>query len=307
MVITETNNYDDAPHGLCSFERCPPPSFRQPGGSIEWVIEAIMILAGHESPRTDERMLHVSTKNVLVSRLVFPVLPAGLDVGPLRDEPFFGDDLGADLIGARSRTIQPDSALSERLGLQLFSPNKTWECYAKVLSLSYGCVVEAEVCISQSERFKPNKTVQLYVPLGAMVSQNTPTFDTCLVLRPLGPTYRNQRFGMIRKNKLVIVWRARFTLHRLVSTRGGKENKPHLSSVLVREYDLGLDRHILVNLPNGALSPNSKVDLVHVTLPFDLQTDGTQTKDIARPMVPLSNLVPSFRTPNIQLEVSWLL
>ncbi|KAG8750268.1 hypothetical protein FRC11_010576, partial [Ceratobasidium sp. 423] len=74
MVITETNNFDE--------------------GSVEWVAEAIMTLANGEPPRIDERMLHVSTSNTAITRLVFPVLPAGLDVGALRDEPFFGDDLG---------------------------------------------------------------------------------------------------------------------------------------------------------------------------------------------------------------------
>jgi hypothetical protein len=104
-----------------------------------------MTLASGESPRIDERMLHLPTKDVVITRLVFPVLPARSDVTLLRDEPFFGDDLGADLLGARFRTIHTNSTLSERLGPRLSSLTKTWECYTKVFNLSLGSPVESEV------------------------------------------------------------------------------------------------------------------------------------------------------------------
>lgn len=141
MNVTETNNHN----GLCSFERCPPPSFRsESDASVEWVVEGIMTLAGAdgESPRIDERMTCVSTKDVVVSRLVFPVLPARLDVGSLRDEPFFGEDLAADLLGARFRSVQPN--LSPDIKLSGFT-EAIWECYTKVLNVGHGHSVESEV------------------------------------------------------------------------------------------------------------------------------------------------------------------
>jgi hypothetical protein len=141
MAITETNNLDGAPRGLCSYERCPPPSFREPEGSVEWVVEAIMTLADGEFPRIDERMLHVSTRNVAITRLVFPVLPAGSDVGPLRNEPFFGEDLGVDVLGTIPRAVQYNDTAIELSSLT----ELPWDCYSKLLKLNRGCSIESQV------------------------------------------------------------------------------------------------------------------------------------------------------------------
>ncbi|CAE6502521.1 unnamed protein product [Rhizoctonia solani] len=285
MVITETNSFDGAPRGLCSFERCPPPSFRESEASVEWIAEAIMTLTSGEPPRIDERLLHVSTNNAAITRLVFPVLPAGLDVGALRDEPFFGDDLGADLLEAHSRAVQPDYAFTE--GVELSNLAKLpWECYSRVLKLSHGHLVKSQV----------------YIPPGATVSQDATLFTMRLSLNLQDAAGRNQLFGKFRKSRPVIAKRLRIRLQRSISTRGGQEIKPHTSVILVRECHLDPDAPASRVEPRDAFFSDSGVDLLNMTVPFDLQTDGRYSKETAQPMMPVSALVPSFRTPNIQLE-----
>ncbi|CAE6468065.1 unnamed protein product [Rhizoctonia solani] len=285
MVITETNNFDGAPRGLCSFERCPPPSFRESEGSVEWVAEAIMTLTGGGFPRIDERMLHVSTSNVAITRLVFPVLPVGLDVGALRDEPFFGDDLGVDLLGSLSRAVRSDYAFTE--GTELSNLAKfPWDCYSRVLNLSHGHLVESQV----------------YIPSGAIISQDSASFTMWLSLKLRDTPSRNQLFGKFRKSRPVVAKRLRIRLQRSLSTRGGQEIKPRISIVLAREFHLDLDGPESRVESRGALPSESGVDLLNITVPFDLQTDGRFSKETTQPMMPVSALVPSFRTPNIQLE-----
>ncbi|CAE6424744.1 unnamed protein product [Rhizoctonia solani] len=285
MVITETNNFEGAPRGLCSFERCPPPSFRESEGSVEWVAEAIMTLASGGSPRTDERMLHVSTNNAAITRLVFPVLPAGLDVGVLRDEPFFGDDLGVDPLGALSRAVRSDYTLTE--GIELSDLAKLpWDCYSRAFNLSHGHLVESRI----------------YVPSGAIISLGTASFTMKLSLKLQDTPGRNHLFGKFRKSKPLVAKRLRIKLQRSISTRGGQEIKPHTSVILVRESYLDLDEPESRVEFSDALSSDGGVDLLNITAHFDLQTDGRYSKETAQPMMPVSALVPSFRTPNIQLE-----
>jgi hypothetical protein len=138
-----------------------------------------------------------------------------------------------------------------------------------------------------------------------MVPQDAATFSVHLALRSLHTPSRSQIFGLLRKNRPIIARRARFSLHRSIYTRGGHEIKPHTSSVLVRQNDTDID---IGEMPNGveprddATTPSG--GLVNIMLSFDLQTDGSQLGGIAQPMIPVSTLTPSFRTPNIQLEVS---
>ncbi|KAH7337737.1 hypothetical protein B0J17DRAFT_435910 [Rhizoctonia solani] len=285
MAITETNNFEGAPRGLCSFERCPPPSFRESEGSVEWVAEAIMTLAGGESVRTDERMLHVSTNNVAITRVVFPVLPAGLDVGALRDEPFFGDDLGADPLGALSRTVRSDYTLTE--GIELSNLAKLpWDCYSRVFNLSHGHLVESRV----------------HVPSGASVSLGSASFTIQLSLKLQHTPNRSQLFGKFRKSRPLVTRRLRIRLERSISTRGGQEIKPRTSVILVRESYMDLDETESHVESRDTWSSDNGIDLLNTTVPFDLQTDGRYSKETAQPMMPVSALVPSFRTPNIQLE-----
>lgn len=105
-----------------------------------------MTLSTGLSPQIDERMLNVSVEDCVVSRLVFPVLPARPDVIPLRDEPFFGDDLGADLLGARFRAYDPNEGEDGLKGKLTTMGQAAWESYAKVLSLNHGHLVKSEVC-----------------------------------------------------------------------------------------------------------------------------------------------------------------
>ncbi|KAF8752053.1 hypothetical protein RHS01_07797 [Rhizoctonia solani] len=280
-VITETNNLDGAPRGLCSYERCPPPSFREPEGSIEWVVEAIMTLASGELSRIDERMLHVSTSNVAITRLVFPVLPEGSDMGLLRNEPFFGEDLGVDVLGTVPRTAQGDDTAIELSNLTKLS----WDCYSNLLKLNHGYSVESQVC----------------VPSGAVVHQNDAFFTIRISLMLRDTPTRNQLFGKLRKIRPIIAKRLRIRLQRSISTRGGQEIKPHTSVILVRECHLDLDGPECPVEPKSTFT-NKDADLLNVAVPFDLQTDGRYLRETAGPMIPVSALIPSFRTPNIQLE-----
>ncbi|CAE6433555.1 unnamed protein product [Rhizoctonia solani] len=285
MAITETNNFDGAPRGLCSFERCPPPSFREPEGSVEWVAEAIMILASGGSPVVDERMLHVSTSDTAITRLVFPVLPMGLDVGALRDEPFFGDDLGVDLPGSLSRPVRFDYAFTE--GIELSNLAKPpLDCYSRVWNLSPNHLVESEI----------------HVPSGAVIHQHSAFLTMRLLLRLQNAPNPNQLLRTFRKSRPIVAKRLRIRLQRSTSTRGGQEIKPHTSVVLVRESYLDLHQAGSRVESREALSSESGVNIFNITVPFDLQNDGRCSKETAQPMMPVSALVPSFRTPNIQLE-----
>ncbi|CAE7201560.1 unnamed protein product [Rhizoctonia solani] len=283
MVITETNNCDGAPRGLCSFERCPPPSFRASEGSVEWVAEAIMTLATGGSPQFDEKMLHVSTSNIAITRLVFPVLPTGLDTGALQDEPFFGDDLGADLLGPLSQAAR--SGYAEGIELSNLA-NLPLDCYSRVLTLGHNYLVESQV----------------YIPSRAIIYRDSAFLTMRLSLKLQDTPNRSQLFGKFRKSRPIFAKRLRVRLQRSISTRGGREIKPHTSVVLVRECHLDLEEPESCVKSKGTLPSDSGVDLLDITVPFDLQTDGRYSKETAQPMMPVSALVPSFRTPNLQLE-----
>lgn len=102
-----------------------------------------MTLSSGALPHVDERMLNVGVGECVVSRLVFPVLPARADVLCLRDEPFFGDDLAANLSGARFCAYVPD--VEDGSGSRV-TGKAAWDSYTKMLSVSHGHLVRSEVC-----------------------------------------------------------------------------------------------------------------------------------------------------------------
>jgi hypothetical protein len=110
------------------------------------------------------------------------------------------------------------------------------------------------------------------------------------------------------KSKTVCVHRALVCLFRTTSTRGGKEIKPHNTSILLRRSEHHLDEHSLstsTDKPGLPIPSDEHADALELDLTFDLQSEvemnlfsGTQAA------MPVKHLTPSFRTPNIQHEVN---
>ncbi|KAG9086424.1 hypothetical protein FS749_003657 [Ceratobasidium sp. UAMH 11750] len=146
MNITEYSKLEHAPRDLCIFERCPPPTFRDSrDGSVQWVIEAALTLEPGSLLVEDEAMLKQSTDKEIVTRLVFPVLPALEDVGVLRDEPFFGDNRDLDQFGSRRLTeVEQESGKKVAMG-RAHARGGKWETRVRDIHLSNGKFVASEV------------------------------------------------------------------------------------------------------------------------------------------------------------------
>lgn len=63
--------------------------------------------------------------------------------------------------------------------------------------------------------------------------------------------------------------------------------------------DVGQDGKPSIGVPS-----NESRDPLKIKLQFSLQAEEKQSTNTSQPMIPIKALVPSFRTPNIQLEVS---
>jgi hypothetical protein len=101
MRVTKWNEYRNAPRDLCHVERSPPPSFPDSSvASVQWIVEAVLHLEGSEKVEVDERMFKLPNPSTIVTRLVFPFLPADHDAQDLSLVPFYGKDLRIDSFGA---------------------------------------------------------------------------------------------------------------------------------------------------------------------------------------------------------------
>ncbi|KAH7338822.1 hypothetical protein B0J17DRAFT_392187 [Rhizoctonia solani] len=282
MIVTEFNQHSGAPRNLCPIKRCPPPTLRDsPYGSIQWVIEAVMDLVPNAEREKDEMMLFQPTGQQVLTRLVFPVMPAPEDITPLRNDPFFGDDMDNQMFG--SRRLSNEEVESGKKAI--VARGGKWEGYVK------------EIAVLE----KHNVWSEVYVNSGAQLSTNASVFPLILSLKHTGSRASSlPSFLRSSKQKTLYLVRAAVVFRSKISTRGGKEVKPHVKSTAIRKHVLQFDSNSAtpgVAIPSGDAAP------LEIDLTFDVQS--TEEMDLgSRKMFtrPAQNLTPSFRTPNIEYE-----
>ncbi|KAG9119198.1 hypothetical protein FRC07_005924 [Ceratobasidium sp. 392] len=292
MNIAEYNELEGAPRDLCTLERCPPPTFRDSrDGSVQWVVEAVLALEPGSPLVEDEAMLRQSTDKDIVTRLVFPVLPAPEDVGVLRDEPFFGDNPDSDQFGSRRLSeVEQESGNKATLG-RVRARGGNWEARVKNIRLSSSKFVASEV----------------YINAGARISTSAPNIQLIAYLKFANTNSKSiSSFFRSSKPQEIYVQRALVSLSRSTSTRGGKEVRPHTATFLLRQEDhrLGEQYTSTPTTKPGRLVPSGETaDVLELDLTFNLQTE--EEMDLPggkRPATAARHFTPSFRTPNIQHE-----
>jgi hypothetical protein len=143
--IDQCNEYPNAPRDLCELDRCPPPSLADsPLASVQWVAEAVLGLDTASTPAepvsVDERLLKLSNASNIVTRIVFPVLPADSHGQDLAFVKGFGPDLSSDKFGAViSWEGKADAAEN------LKGRGGEWRTYTKILKLNEMKLMSAEV------------------------------------------------------------------------------------------------------------------------------------------------------------------
>ncbi|QRV94895.1 hypothetical protein RhiJN_22913 [Ceratobasidium sp. AG-Ba] len=291
MTVTEYSRMTNAPRELCPIERCPPPTFRDcRDGSVQWVTEAILTLQPGSPPVNDDTMLRQSTDSEIVTRLVFPVLPALEDVGVLRNRPYFGDDPITKLHGCRllSQEEQDQGGKSSTLN-RVRERGGHWEAYARKLGYSSSRFIASEIYINAGARVSTSApNIRLFAYLKVEVT-NT---------KPMASFFRSP------KSRVISVQRAVVSLYRVSSTRGGKEIRPHISELLLRQHEHRFESTESSSTSTGLLVPSGdNVDPIELDLTIDLQ-DETEIRDKGGEQIAAAarNYIPSFRTPNIQHE-----
>ncbi|KAF8600885.1 hypothetical protein BDV93DRAFT_257327 [Ceratobasidium sp. AG-I] len=109
------------------------------------------------------------------------------------------------------------------------------------------------------------------------------------------------------KSKSIFAERASISLYRTTSTRGGKEVKPHVTSLLVQQHEMQLgetSQGSASSSKGGLLVPSDEhADAVEIDLTFDLQSvSKIKVYGGTTQSTPAKLMTPSFRTPNIQHE-----
>ncbi|KAG9088121.1 hypothetical protein FRC06_002223 [Ceratobasidium sp. 370] len=239
----------------------------------------------------DEAMLRQSTDKEIVTRLVFPVLPALEDLGVLRDEPFFGDNPDLDQFGSR-RSGQVEQEPGKKATIsRVRARGGNWETRVKNIRLSNGKFVASEV----------------YSVAGARVSTSAPNIQLLTYLK-LADTQSKSISSFFRSSKPqeIYVQRALVSLFRSISTRGGKEIRPHSTTFLVRQEDhqLGEQSASTSTAKPGLLIPSDdNASALELDLTFSLQSEEEMgLPGGKRAATAAKHFIPSFRTPNIQHE-----
>ncbi|CAE6432716.1 unnamed protein product [Rhizoctonia solani] len=133
MNITEWSDNPYAPRDLCPVERCPPSTLRDSRfGSVQWIVEAIMDLAPNPAPQKDpDTLLRQPTDDQVVTRIAFPFVPSLEDVSPLRDEPYFGQDMSKDTFGSRRLSDEELESGKKQVMERVRARGGKWEVYVK--------------------------------------------------------------------------------------------------------------------------------------------------------------------------------
>ncbi|KAL5640209.1 hypothetical protein ACGC1H_007477 [Rhizoctonia solani] len=282
MSATEFNKCSGAPRNLCPVKRCPPSTLRDsPVGSVQWVVEAVMNLVSNAQGEKDEMMLLQPTDQQVLTRLVFPVMPAPEDVTSLRNEPFFGSDMENQLFG--SNRLSETNVDSRKKVIE--ARGGKWEVYVK------------EIAVFE----KYNVWSEVYVNAGAQLSTNAPTFPLVLFLKHTGTRASSlPSFLRSSKSKTIHLVRAMVTLRCRTSTRGGKEISAHVRNVVIRQHELRFDSD---STTPGFVIPSGDAAPLEIDLTFDVQSQKEMDLSSGKQFsVPARNLTPSFRAPNIEHE-----
>ncbi|CAE6419999.1 unnamed protein product [Rhizoctonia solani] len=266
MTITESSDNPYAPRDLCPVERCPPSTLRDSRfGSVQWVVEAIMDLAPNPAPQQDpDTLLRQPTDDQVVTRIAFPFVPSLEDVSPLRDEPYFGQDMSKDTFGSRRLSDEELESGKKQVMERVRARGGKWE---------------------------------LYTPAGAIVSTDSLKLPMLVFVKHTGMQSSFKSLFRTAKPKPVHLHSALVTLLRTTSTRGGKETRPHIKNTAVRE-------RIFLFEGNSSSSPGlaisyEDINPVELDLTLDLQS-GTPSR--SHSSIPAKLYTPSFRTPNFQHE-----
>jgi hypothetical protein len=150
---------------------------------------------------------------------------------------------------------------------------------------------------------------QLFIPSPTFIQRSARTVRFILFLNLSGPALGSKGIMSKRAMNEVCITEASMVLKRQVSVRGGKEIQPHIELEVLRIVSLHHSTVGIINegdasssAPRGGLIVKANSDAVIWELEFDLQSDHTIART-NRQSTKGSSLVPSFRTPNIQLEV----
>ncbi|CAE6475528.1 unnamed protein product [Rhizoctonia solani] len=282
MSVTEYNKYGGAPRNLCPVKRCPPSTLRDSSvGSVQWVVEAVMDLVPNAQGEKDEMMLLQPTDQQVLTRLVFPVMPAPEDVTSLRNEPFFGTDRESQLFGSK---LLSETKIDSRKKT-LDARGGEWEVYVK------------EIAVFE----KYNVWSEVYANAGAQLSTNAPVFPLVLFLKHTGTRASSlPSFLRSSKPKTIHLVRANMTLRCTTSTRGGKEMIAHVRNTVIRQHELRFDSD---STTPGIVIPSGDTVPLEIDLTFDVQSQKEMELGSGKQFsVPTRNLIPSFRTPNIEHE-----
>ncbi|QRW22180.1 hypothetical protein RhiXN_09767 [Rhizoctonia solani] len=285
MTITEWSKHPYAPRELCRVERCPPSTLRDSRfGSVQWVVEAIMDLVPDPKSKQDyDTMLRQPTSGQVVTRIAFPFVPSLEDVSALRTEPFFGHDPAKDLYG--SRRLSEEELESEKKAVmeRVRARGGKWEVYSKGFPTG-----------------KSNMWSEVCTSAGATISTNSATLPILLFIKHGGAQKSMKSLFRTAKPVPVYLHRALVILSRVTSTRGGKEIKPHVNEVTVRQQEFLFDSQTSgSSAPTGRAILYEDVEPVEVDLTLDLQSEALYGNQQS---IPARHLSPSFRTPNFQHE-----
>lgn len=152
----------------------------------------------------------------------------------------------------------------------------------------------------------------MYAPTGAQFSTHAAELTLVLFLKHTNsPSNTLKSVFRSSKPKPVCLRRILICLLRTISTRGGKEVRPHTYTTLLRRHELRFDdsdaspSSSSSKPPPGLVIPSEESSApLELDLALDLQSqvemDVASGKQLS---VPAKDLVPSFRTPNLQHEV----
>ncbi|QRV94878.1 hypothetical protein RhiJN_22896 [Ceratobasidium sp. AG-Ba] len=289
MSIAEYNKMENAPRELCSVERCPPPTLRDcRDGSIQWITEAVLALQSASSPVQDDAMLRQSTENEIVTRLVFPVVPALEDLRSLRNEPYFGQNSEIDEFGSRRLSAAEQESAKKATLSRISARGGSWEAHVKNIRHSSGNFIASQVYTTKEGLVPvsaPSMPLIAYLKFEKSSSKSLASF-----FRPSKP-------------RPVYLQYASVTLLRISSTRGGKEVKPHVTKLPLRRQEHRFDQGSSTSTPGLLLPFEENADALELDLTLDLQSDKEMNTPGSKQVATAAkSFTPSFRTPNIQHE-----
>lgn len=320
MTITESSQYVNArgiktpPRGSCDVPRSPPPTLRNHrNASVEWVVEAIVRFDSASAPeysrtgeatvaRADERgFLNSRPPDFLVARSVFPFVPRDRDLAPLYD---FGDGTAAipgfapdptkrtEAQGAMlvhdGRPAPPRSAKAVEAGA-IERPSVVWSKTVQLqgtLGMSGGSIV-VRTSIPNGARFERDQA-RLNMQLRCVFA-----VKKGLSFKLGGGKGKGKAEEKLQRISVVIM--------RRVYTRGGAEEEGHVKFEEVRRCE-----HVFPSTSQD-LSVSKREeqadgqDVTVYDLSVDMQSSTARTPTSFQ--VPSVQLVPSFRLPNIELDV----